>query len=61
MVYLELLGLQLSVRSGKNPGKLQEMHYRMSKRTIVKSCSGVATVVPMRTTVQSILCLHSGS
>ena len=57
----ELLDLQLSIGSGINPGKLQEMHCRMSKRTIVNSCSGVATVVPMHTTVQSVLCLHSGS
>ena len=35
MVCLDLLGLQLSARSGE-ARKLQEMHYRLSNITIVK-------------------------
>ena len=35
----------------EKPGKLQEMHCRLSNMTIVKILFRVATVVPMRTTV----------
>ena len=45
----------------KKPGKLQQMYCRLSNMTIVKILFRSGNVVPMRTTIQTVLYLRTGS